>query len=254
MRVLVLDIETSPNLAYVWKFWQENVSPKQVVNNTTILSFAAKWLDEEEVFYEEARTEKEEYKLLKKVVYLLDEADIVVVQNGRRFDLPKIRGRALVWGINPPSAVKIIDTYEVSKKQFGFASNSLEFLCKILDCKVKKGDHKKFPGFLLWAECLKGNEEAWAEMKEYNIPDILSLEEVYLKMRPWMTTHPNIVIDKKSETPLCTKCGSSHIQRRGWAHTNSYTYPRFQCVDCGGWLRGRKSEKRDIANMLVNEN
>jgi predicted RNA-binding Zn-ribbon protein involved in translation (DUF1610 family) len=238
-KVLILDIETSPHLAFVWKFFKENISAKQVKENGYLLSFAAKWLEEDEIFYEENRKDNDRV-LIKNLCILLDEADIVVAHNGAKFDLPKILGQALVHQLPPPSPVKIIDTCLIARKEFGFPSNSLEYLCNILNLKNKKTAHSKFPGFTLWSECLKGNEEAWAEMKSYNIIDILALEELYLRLRPYTTNHPNLAVYAENvEEVLCPKCGSTHIQWRGYAYTSTGKYHRYQCSDCGGWGRSR---------------
>lgn len=115
--------------------------------------------------------------------------------------------------------------------------------------------HAKFPGYKLWDECLKGNEEAWQEMREYNIQDIVSLEELYLKMRPWMSSHPivNLANTPKGEHH-CPKCGSTHVHKRGFATTNAGVYQRYVCNDCGGWSRGRYAlnNKKDREVYLTN--
>lgn len=249
MKTLIFDLETAPSLAHVWRYWQENVSAKQIKEHPFIMSFAAKWLGEKEVFYEEQRT-SDDRLLVEKLVYYLDQADLVVAHNGAKFDLPKIKGRALVHGIKPFSPVRIIDTLKVARKNFGFGSNSLEYLSTILDCQVKKQSHKKFPGFELWKECMKGNEEAWAEMKEYNIDDVLALEEIYIKMRPWIDNHPNVVIDGEIDQAVCTSCGSVDIQWRGYAYTNTAKYHRFQCNSCGSWGRSRYTLLKKNENIL----
>ena len=239
-KILILDIETSPNVAYVWRFFKENISPKQVLEHGYIMSFAAKWLDSDEVFYVENRKNKEK-PMLRALYKLLDQADIVVAHNGNRFDLPKIRGRGLVHGLNPPSPYKTVDTCLVARRQFGFESNSLEYLCNVLDLP-RKLTHKKFPGFELWLECLKGNEEAWEEMREYNIHDIVSLEALYLRVLPYVVNHPNVGVFTDDEVPVCPKCGSDHLQRRGYAHTNVGKYRKMQCQSCFGWSRTRYTE------------
>jgi len=239
-RILILDIETSPNIAYVWRFWKENVGAKQVLENGKMLSFAAKWLGSDTIFYEDVSVNDERH-MLSILFGLLDEADIVVAHNGDKFDLPHIQGRGLVLGLHPPSPYKTVDTVKVARYEFNFPSNSLEYLSIVLELNTKKGGHKKFPGFELWLGCLANNPEAWAEMKEYNIIDIVVLEELYLRMRPYMRRHPNVgVFDDPSE-PVCPKCGSNHIQYRGYAHTNVGRYHRFQCSTCGGWGRSRIS-------------
>lgn len=252
-KTLILDIETSPNVAYVWRFFKENVGAKQVLENGQILSFAAKWLGEDRVFYQDVSNDTEKF-MMASLITLLDEADIVVAHNGDKFDLPHIQGRALALGLNPPSPYKVVDTVKVARFEFNFPSNSLEYLATVLDLKNKKDGHKKFPGFELWLGVLANNPEAWEEMREYNIQDILVLEELYLKMRPWMRRHPNVGVFSDGERPVCPKCGSSDIHYRGFAHTNIGRYRRFQCNSCGGWGRTRSTvyPKSLRENLVVN--
>lgn len=240
-KILYLDIETAPKIAYVWRFWKENVGAKQVIDHGHIMSFTAVWNDNGYCTYAENRKDNDD-EIVKDLIKLLDEADIVVGHNVDKFDCNTINGRALVLGILPPSPYKIVDTYQVAKKKFKFESNSLEYLCKVLNCENKKLAHGKFPGFELWLECLRGNNEAWEEMKLYNIADVFTVRDVYKKMRPWMEQHPNIGVFHEGNNPVCPKCGSHHIQRRGYAYTNVSKFQRFVCMDCGGWGRTRFNE------------
>jgi len=253
-KILVVDIETSPNLVYTWGHWKQNISPKQVVTPSDTLSYAAKWLGEDEIFYGENRKGNDR-KIISDICALLDEADMVIAHNGDRFDIPRIKARALVHGFKPISPFKAIDTLKIAKREFGFQANSLEYLLNILKCKVRKGGHKKFPGFVLWTECMKGNVEAWDEMREYNILDILSLEELYLKLRPWSTLHPNVAIyneDQEQENPVCPKCGHTHMQYRGYSYTSVGKYHRLQCQGCHGWSRTRFTLAKTNKNHVVN--
>lgn len=241
MKILIVDVETSPNIAYVWGAWKQNISIKQMIESTYLLSFSAKWLGEEKIIYVENR-HNDEKELVSCLLDLLDEADIVVAHNAIKFDIPIIQGRAAVLGFSPPSPFKVIDTLKSAKKHFKFPHNSLEYLCDVFGCS-KKLSHKKFPGFELWLECLKGNDEAWEEMMEYNIQDVVCLEELYLKMRPWMHPHPNVANFKEDGNMCCPKCGSDHVVRRGYYHTQTMKYQRFRCKDCGGWGRERFSAR-----------
>ena len=249
-NILILDIETAPKVAYVWRFFKENIGAKQVREHGHIMSFAAKWLGDDHVIYQENRT-NDDSTIVKSLVKIVDEADIIVAHNGGRFDLPQIMGRALVHGVNPPSPYKIVDTLTVSRKEFGFPSHSLEYLAKVLGCTEKLA-HKKFPGFELWLACLRGDEEAWEEMKEYNIQDVDTLEEIYLKMLPWMRYHTNVGVYQDAEETLCPKCGGNHLQWRGYAYTGVGKYRRFQCQDCFGWGRTRYTENAiDVRKALA---
>lgn len=222
-KTLILDIETAPIAAHVWGIWQQNVALDFLRADWYILSFAAKWLGKRAVEYVDQSTERNienDTRLLKVLWKLLDEADLVVAHNGRKFDLRKINSRFLKAGMKPPSPYKIVDTLEIAKKHFAFTSNKLEFLTGTL-CTTKKLKHKKFPGVELWVEVLKGNPVAWAEMKRYNVRDVTSLEELYLKLRPWNTTQPNAGVFIGGDKPVCSKCGSTHVNRRGVSVTRS---------------------------------
>lgn len=236
-NILILDIETAPNVAYVWRFFKENISAKQVLENGQMLSFAAKWLGDDKIYYQDVE-HGDETQMLTILFGLLDKADIVVAHYGDKFDLPHIQGRGLVLGLKPPAPYKTVDTKKVASFEFNFPSNSLEYLATVLKLKNRKDGHKKFPGFELWLGVLANNPEAWAEMREYNIQDILVLEELYVTMRPYMRRHPNVGVFNDQTEVTCPKCGGHHLQKRGFAHTNVGRYQRYQCNDCGGWSRG----------------
>lgn len=253
-NILYLDIETAPKLAYVWKFFKEFIGVKQVKEHGRIMSFSAIWNDskDKEVIYYECRPE-DDTEIVKKLIRFLDEADIVVGHNVEYFDIGTINARCVVLGIKPPSPYKIIDTYKVSKRHFKFESNSLEYLTEVLPIKHKKLSHKKFPGFEMWWECIHGNEQAWKEMKLYNINDTLAVRDVYEIFRPWIKNHPNIGVYLDSDRPVCTKCGSSHIHFRGYGPGNSNisTYRKYICLDCGGWSRTRFNERDKTLNKVL---
>ena len=255
-RILIFDIETAPNLADVWGLWNNNVGLNQLRQSGHVMSFVAKWLGEDDIFYAESRT-KNDKKLIKQLHKFIDEADIVIAHNGKKFDMGWFRARAAVHGLTPPSPVRVIDTLLVARSQFYFPSNKLEYLLKVFKC-TNKLSHKKYPGHTLWTECLKGNDEAWEEMKEYNIVDVTALEELYLKMRPWITNHPNMGVYIEGDDPCCSKCGSTKMRKDGFSYTNTGKYQQYQCSEkgCGGWAKGRTNlygaNKKSLLANTVN--
>lgn len=255
MRISILDIETSPHIAYVWGAWKQNVGRNQWVERGYIISFAEKEFRSNTINYEEARTPEDELKLLLRLWKILDEADVVVAHYGDKFDIPTITGRFLAHGLKPPSPYHTVDTKAVASRKFRVVSNSLETLCEEFGVKTKD-QHKEFPGFELWRECLKGNDRAWEVLKEYNIADILSLEELYEKMLPYIDNHPNVgEAEGEEERPSCPKCGSNHIQWRGSYTTRSgLVYPKFSCTSCGGWGRVNRMYKRSVVPSNTGRN
>jgi predicted RNA-binding Zn-ribbon protein involved in translation (DUF1610 family) len=245
-RIVTLDIETAPIKAYVWGLFKQMVGLDQIIEDWSILSVSWKWLDEKEVHYEDtfergAAKIRDDSQLLKTIWKVLDEADIVVSQYGKHFDIKKINARFIQAGMSPPSPYKQIDTKEEAAKVARFTSNKLAWLAKVVNGS-EKDKHKEFPGFELWDECLKGNPRAWASMRKYNPKDVTETEELYLNLRPYIVGHPNVAAYNDEEVMQCPKCGSKKMQRRGHERTQAGLYQRFKCGSCGGWSRTRYTE------------
>ena len=252
-RILIFDIETAPNVAHVWNFWNNNVGINQVLEDGYIISFAAKWLGEDDVYYMENR-DPDNPELTQELHALIDEADIVVAHNGKKFDMGWFRAECVKHKLSPPSPVKIVDTLRAAKAYFYFPSYRLEYLTKAFGCEEKSA-HKQFPGHELWMECVvKNNDAAWAEMEQYNIQDVISLEELYLTMLPWIANHPNVGVLMEMDHPVCKGCGSEHLQKRGFQTTNLSKFQRYRCNDCGSWSRGRVNllDKEVRKDLLTN--
>lgn len=262
-KILCFDVETSPMRGAIWRLWKNNVGVNQIETDWFLLSYSAKWLDSDRIIYKDLRHlrpdqyEDGDGELLRGLHSLMGQADIVVAHNGNKFDIRRINARFLIEGLPPTHNYKSVDTLVESRRRFDFPSHSLEYLTKrLLPEQYWKKKSAKFPGYDLWDQCLKGNPEAWAEMEAYNRQDVVALEALYLKMRPWMIGHPNVGNLTKVEPgkPTCPKCGSTDVQRRGTYHTQTQRYQRYKCNGCGGWSRGRfnVSDKTKRQNILVN--
>ena len=140
-------------------------------------------------------------------------------------------------GFGPYSPVRVVDTLIAAKKHFGFTSNKLEWTSKYLTDEPKS-KHKQFPGFELWEQCLADNPLAWKEMEKYNVQDVVATEKLYLRLRPWISSHPNLGVYNGLDH-ACPKCGSTKVQKRGESVSQASRYQRYQCSDCGGWSRAK---------------
>jgi len=102
----------------------------------------------------------------------------------------------------------------------------------------------------LWKSCLNGDKEALDKMREYNINDVLILEENYLRVRPWIKNHPNIGLFVDNNKLTCANCGSTNLVKANSNYTTTVnSYETYRCKNCGaiaGRLRKSSitSEKR----------
>lgn len=241
-RVLLYDIETSPNLAYVWGKYQQDVIAYD--KQWHLLCFAYKWLGEKRThvvalpdFPLYKKDPENDLELAKKLNELFNEADVVIAHNGDSFDQKKSQARMLVHGLNPPSPYRQIDTRKVARKYFNFNSNKLDDLGQIL------GIGKKLPtgGFALWMGCMNNVKSAWDTMKRYNKQDVILLEQVYLSMRGWMNNHPAMNL-LETKMDACPNCGGTHLRKHGTYYNRITKVQVWQCVNCGAHPRSRLAD------------
>ena len=199
----------------------------------SIASWAAGWYGSDVVHFDSV--ERSDYvTMLKGIHTLMNEADVVVGYNSRRFDIPWLQGGFVTVGLPPPAPYKSLDLLAVVRKQFKFPSYKLEYVVKALGI----GEKLPHEGFPLWVKCMAGDRKAWETMEEYNIHDVEITQLLYERIFPYL---PNTVNHSLLNGLVCPHCGSEHYQSRGTYPTKSMIYRRFQCQDCGKWFRGNKS-------------
>jgi DNA polymerase elongation subunit (family B) len=235
MKILTLDIETSPNMAYVWGMFKQNVGLTQLIETGEVMCFAAKWYGSKNVMYYSTHHDGKE-TMLERAHELLSDADAVVHYNGKRFDIPHLNRAFLEAGMTPPAPFAQIDLLQVAKRQFRFTSNKLDHVAQQLGI----GSKTSHTGFQLWIDCMAGKEEAWDLMRTYNKQDVVLTEEVYDELLPWIPSHPNQRLYLGGAEDLCPNCGGTELKKQGKAYTAVSVFQRFVCNDCGKWTRGNK--------------
>lgn len=253
-KILVFDIETSPLKAYVFatRLWEANITEEQVLSEWFALCWSAKWLFGDEIMSDrltgkEAKRE-DDSRIVKSLWRLLNEADIVIAHNGDRFDVPNMNTRFIVNGLPPTSPYQTIDTCSIAKKQFGFSHNNLNALARVFGFETKIETN-----FELWKKCVDGNEKALEKMQIYNKHDVELLEDVYMKIRPWIHSHPNLGLYVDATEPICSNCGSKNVTLTDkFSYTTTGKYPLYRC-ECGAYIRVRTSSlsKEKKKNLLV---
>lgn len=231
-KILFYDIEWKPATAYVWKAWDENISPAQLIDNGGLLCFSAIWSDTGEVIFSSEWQDGHE-EMVGKLHQLFSEADALVTYNGDRYDIPKAKGEFLLAGLTPPPPLTSIDLYKAVKKM-GFFMNKLAFIGPLLEIGKKVSNE----GFPLWSAVMNGDVKAQKRMEKYCIQDSKLLVKLYKKLKPYIVNHPHFG-ETKAE---CGACGSHHVQSRGYYRTKHFKTQRIQCQSCGSWSTGKRTK------------
>lgn len=268
MKVLEIDIETKPHKVYVFDLFNQNIGLKQVIEPGGMICFDARWQHETEHMFFSVEDDGSDV-MIEKLWDLLDEADVVIHYNGKRFDIPHINRVLLENEYYPPSPYQQIDLYHVVRSTFKFMSNKFDHVVDRLFGERKLENE----GFGLWTKCMDHDKEAWELMKSYNIHDVNLLRPTYLRLQPWIKQHPNrgLYVADTSE-PICPNCGGRETMRVkayrnaepgiNSAKTRVNVFPQYLCdplktdkksglAGCGTYARGRISIKRDRTGILT---
>lgn len=240
-KILLFDIETAPMRAYVWSRWRQNIHLSQTISEWFLLTWSAKWLYDLEVKSDKLTStealNEDDSRITKSLWELINEADVVIAHNGDSFDIPKVNTRFILNGLQPPHPFRSIDTKIIAAKQFGFSSNKLDSLAIHFGFEVKLDTD-----FKLWDNCVRGDAASLAYMEKYNIHDVELLEEVYLKLRPWIKNHINLSLYNDNNEMQCPHCLSTNMKEEGFYYTNNAKYITYRCGDCGAVIRGKKTQ------------
>lgn len=250
VKILTIDIETSPILVSTFGIRKQFISHTNIIRDWHLLTFAAKWLDSDDVITERLTAREaidgDDERLVRLAWDLINEADILIAHNGDRFDFKKLNARFWKYDMIPPSSYQTIDTLKNSFRNFAHTSAKLDYLLKFKSMEGKTDNS----GMELWMRCIGYGEigteaevdEAMEEMLEYNKNDTVILEEHYLDVRPWIKNHPNVALYDDEQIERCTVCGSDDIKWDGKTYTPANRYSEYRCQNCGHVGRARLSE------------
>jgi hypothetical protein len=276
-KVLLFDLETSPMENQTWHLYPKYIHIGQILRDWSMISWSAKWLFGDHIVSgtvtpKEAVMKNDEF-ITRKLWKMIDDADVIIAHNLRKFDRKKMNTVFLKYGLGMPSPYQLIDTLTIARFNFAISSNKLDYLAEFL--KIPK---KLDTGFSLWRESegvdailsdyiqeMDGGllrmirydkkiiQDALDRMTEYCNNDVEVLEAVYLRIRSWDKRHPNLSlyghVGVEKECHICKSTDLIEVDEKR-AHTNVSLYPLYRCASCGAWNRGRFAEKRS-KNTLV---
>lgn len=254
-KILVIDLESACTLFAGFGRFNQNFGQDSVYKEGDyILTAAWKWLGEKKVYSTyikdpEDRWNGDDLDVVTEIWDVLDQADIVIGQNVKSFDLGLVKARCALHGLPPFRAVKVIDTLQIAKSM-KFPSNKLDSLASYLGIG-RKTSHS---GIKLWLDVMKGDEDALSLMCDYNVNDVILTEEVYMRLRAFDTKPVNMAHFYDDELPRCSVCGSDDLEETGEStYTEISEFKEIVCNNCGHRHRNRiainSKEKRK--NILL---
>lgn len=241
MKILLLDIETSPMQALVFGLWDQNINFKNIITEGTVLCWAAKWYGSDEIMFDSIYQSKPR-DMIKGIHALLDECDATITYNGINFDHKHLNSQFLLHNLKPPSPFKTIDLLRTIRGRFKFPSNKLDYVTR----RLRIGSKVDHEGMELWKKCMEGNSKAWKKMREYNENDVFIMEQAYKKVLPWIKNHPNMNHFSDRDDPVCNTCGHDVLHKRGQGISATGVYQKYQCYKCGSWSSGTRMLRKAV--------
>lgn len=239
-KIILFDLEVSRSLVEGYgNRWDFRVI--KFIRPQQLMCYSYKELGEKNVHFVSRHDFKTYHDFVKSLQELLDSADITIAHNGGSFD-DKMANRFFVTeGILPPKPRKTVDTKREAKRWFRFESNKLDDLGDFLGL-----GRKQTIGYAdLEDDFMSGNpsRKTVKLMKEYNDQDVRLLEAIYLRMLPFMSSHPNLG-DIDGRDAICPKCGGTSLHKRGFNRKRTGSSQRYQCQSCGGWCSEASIKKK----------
>jgi hypothetical protein len=238
--VLFMDIETLPSKGWFWdRPWEARII--KVEEQGCVATWAAKWMGDKRMMSDcltvSETKQRDDKRICMSLWRLFEEADIIIAQNGDKFDIPTMNSRWWLHNYGPPSSYKTIDTLKFARKTFRQMFNSLDELGKYLGV----GQKLRTGGKDLWFDFMAYDPAARKHMVRYNEGDINLLERVYSKMRPWMKNHPLMSTNPALE--LCPVCRDGNVQYIGYYTAKVNQYKEYRCGACKSIWHDSKAAK-----------
>lgn len=226
MKRVFFDVETSPNVAYVWKTgFKLSVGTHAIVNERAVICICWKVEGERRVHSLTWDKDHNDRSMLVDFIAAISDADELVAHNGLQFDVPWLRGRCLKHGLVFPD-IPCLDTCKQARRQFNLNSNALDYIAQYLNVGQKIDTD-----FSLWTRCMNGSRAALAEMVRYCKHDVTVLESVFTKLRPYLRSTSHAAGVNRLACPVC----GSH---KTGVHRHRVTAAglgrvQLRCRDCG---------------------
>lgn len=239
LKIAFIDTETMPNLGAFWASGPKlSIGPEAIIQERFMLSVQWSWNNEKEVHVVQANIKKrDDTKVIKALTKILQEADIVVGHNVRKFDLRWAAGRALLLGLEPTRSkfVKHIDTMILAKQAFYLNSYKMDYICQKLGIKGKiKTSFSDWMAILNVDNAAELAQERANYLCKYGKHDINMNRELFIKILPHVKLTNKLEMMLYGKSAVCPECQSFKVHGKGLRVTKTgKNMHRFVCGACG---------------------
>lgn len=263
LNILYFDLESSLMGTLTFGLWNQNISGNRITKHSHLLSNS--WAFNDELpqgvrLTPEDVAEGNDLLVVVDTIRAIEKADLIISFNGKKFDVPLLKTRALLHGLPPIKFPPHLDLMQEAKRNFRFPSNSMQNISLYL------GEHGKLAtsGRNLWERCYNHSNyddcnEALAQMLEYGLRDIDATRDLHKRLQGWFKSPVNVglitkeingVNTKDNHTLLCPHCASKDIDKIG---SKAYTgVSSFDIYRCGNNVCRGLSRSNAAGTKLVN--
>lgn len=244
-KILFYDMETSPLLAYIWSTGEQYVGHGQLHkdrNMWDIICITYCYNDGKPAKHLDFDYDKQDStEMIRTFDKLIDEADIVIGKNNKRFDDKMLNSIRMFKGLpcNAGWGNRTADLERLMRKYFRLPSQSLDYISH----KLGQGGKIKMQ-MSDWIDIIEKNEngrKAFNKMIKYGKKDIVDTRAIwnYCEDHFEPIYHMGMAINPDSGEPMCPYCGSEDLRHKGYRYNKSGTVKRVLCNDCGKESSGK---------------
>lgn len=185
-KVLIYDIETSRGIFKGWWTGKQYVGYRQIVKEPAIITIAWKWLGDDSVQWLTWDKNQSDREMVESFLKVYNSANMVIGYNNDNFDNRWLNAQAFKYGLEVNTHVRSLDLMKQEKRLFRMISYSMDYTSLVAGVE-RKQSHE---GIRMWDMIEDGTPEEQQEylqkMLDYNIGDIVTTEELYLRLVPYL--------------------------------------------------------------------
>lgn len=246
-KKLAIDIETAPALFAGFNIGKTVLTNSSIIEDSSIFMVQWSWFGSNKIhtldvtdFEGWEKDWRDDAPLVEVIGALMNEADVVVGQNSKRFDEKWLKARAIKHGLEPIEGYISHDTLTASRKHFKLLSHKLDYMAKYLGM-----DGKVHTDWSWWLELITASRAGdWKafkrrvnKFKKYGAYDVKLLKDVYTQMIPYCPEFAPVA--HIEDNPYRCPCGGT-FYKNGTRRSQSNIYQRYLCNGCGASKKGVK--------------